>query len=173
MIPFSNARAARLDDREYFDFTLASIESAKRRILVSQFLFDIRPVMDVRGLVLELAMALVERRSHGVDVRVLLSGQVQTPVLGVANIASGILLESYGILHRRVFDAGDNRSGMHAKFVICDDVAMVGSQNWTNDGLNDNIEDAVILGGLPVELLGVEFERLWARAKGLPANEAQ
>lgn len=173
MIPFAGAKTARLNDRDYHDFALASIESAQRRIFVSQFLFDLRPVMDVRGHVLELAMALAQRRRLGVDVRVLLCGQVRTVVLGVANIASGIFLESYGVPNRRIFDAGTHRSGSHAKFFVCDDIALAGSQNWTNDGFNDNIEDAVILSGLPVELLGVEFERLWALSKGLPLNETK
>jgi phosphatidylserine/phosphatidylglycerophosphate/cardiolipin synthase-like enzyme len=173
MTRFTGAQAARLDDREYFAFALASIESAQRRILVSQFLFDLRPIADARGQVLELAMALAARRRLGLDVRVLVCGQVETVALGLANLAAGILLASHGVPVRRVFDVDAQRKGSHAKFVVCDDLAMVGSQNWTNDGFNDNIEDGVMLSGPPVQLLEAEFERLWAIAGGLPANETK
>lgn len=168
MIEFSQTRAARLDDRDYFDLILASVETAKRRLWVSIFIYDIRPARDLEGKVLDLTTALIERNRLGVDTRVLMTGNVTTPDISVANLASGLYLRAAGVPHRRVFRNSVARSGSHAKLVVSDDVAVVGSQNWTDDGFTDNIEDAVLLTGNAVELIAQEFLSLWDRARGMP-----
>lgn len=169
---FAGAEAVRIAERDYHDLLMACVAGARRRIHASIFLFDARPVRDPRGQVLDLLHALAERRRLGVDVRVMLTGQVDTVVLGVANVATGILLESLGVPHRRAFAPGDGRKGSHAKFVLIDDLAIVGSQNWTDDAFNDNVEDAVLLRGSALDPLEDEFARMWPIAKGLPAHEA-
>lgn len=171
MTTFTDTRVTRIDDRDYLPLVLANAEIAKSRIWVCLFLLDIRPTADIRGQVMDLAMTLIERAQAGVDVRVLLTGQVRTPALGVANVASGIFLKSNGVPHRRVFDVDGQRIGTHAKFVICDNFAFVGSQNWTDDGFNENTEDGVIMSGSSVELLCSQFARLWTKGRGLPKNE--
>lgn len=174
MIPFANARATRLADRDYFDFALASVEAAQRRVWALIFIHDIRPPRDVAGQVLELTRALVDRRRVGVDVRMLLTGDVTTPDISVANVATGLFLRENGVPNRRVFaDQGDGRNGSHAKFAVCDDEAVVGSQNWTDDAFRMNLEDAAIVTGHPVELLAEEFLRLWERGRGLPIDDAR
>jgi len=173
MIAFTQSSATRIDDRDYFDFMLASIEAAKWRIWVSLFIYDIRPSRDLEGKVLDLTTALIERRKLGVDVRVLMTGQVRTPDIAVANLASGLYLTFSGVPHRRIFATADGRSGSHAKMVICDDAAVVGSQNWTDDGFRLNIEDAALLTGSVTDLLAQEFLRLWSTGKGMPQNATQ
>ncbi len=173
MSTFSDALVVHLADRDYYDFVLASIEKAYSRIFVSMFLFDIRPARDVRGQALDLAMALAEKKRTGVDVRVLLNGQVSTPELGAANVATGALLESYGVPHRRIFIVDDKRIGSHAKWVIIDQMAVVGSQNWTDDAFNENTEDAVAIEGESVGLLETEFITLWKKGRGLPQYETK
>lgn len=169
MTAFAHAHAVRLPDRDYYEFVLASIEAARRRIWVSVFICDIRPPRDVQGRVLDLVTALVVRSALGVDVRVLLNGVAATPDIDVANLATGMFLEHHDVQHRRLLQL-DERRGSHAKLVLCDDVAVVGSQNWTDDGLRENIEDAVILTGEPCELLSTEFLELWARGRGMPRS---
>ena len=167
MIAFDATKVVRLGDREYFDFVLASVEAARRRIWASMFIYDIRPSRDLEGKVLDLTLALASRRKVGVDVRVLTTGRASTPDITAANLASGLLLQQYGVPHRRI--AGDGaRPGSHAKFVICDDAAVVGSQNWTDDAFRLNLEDAVMLNGKAVELLGAEFLAQWEIGKGMP-----
>ncbi len=171
MTRFAGAAAARIAERDYYELLMACVTTARRRIHATVFLFDARPVRDPRGQVLDLAIALAERRRLGVDVRILLTGQVETPALGVANVATGILLESYGVPHRRLFDIDASRSGSHAKFALIDDLGIVGSQNWTDDAFNDNIEDAVLLRGAALDPLEAELTRLWPLGRGLPAYE--
>lgn len=171
MIEFAQTEAARIEERECFDLLMACVQAARQRIYAALFLFDVRPVRDVRGNVLELVMGLAQRRSVGVDVRVLLTGAVSTPELGVANVATGILLASHGVPHRRTFRTDPQRSGTHAKFAILDDLALVGSQNWSDDAFNLNTEAGVIVRGDAVDALEAEFGRLWRMGKGLPAYE--
>lgn len=172
MTSFTGAEGARIEDSEYFEVMLANVEQAQQRIWLDMFLFDIRPARDVRGRVLELAMALVDRFHSGVDVRVLLTGLVRTPALGVANVATGLLLDASGVPHRRVFDAGNGRGGSHAKLVIVDDIATVGSQNWSDDAFGTNHEDAVMLKGPVVDILASDFIAIWRRGRSVPRNAA-
>lgn len=167
MSSFDQAQAVRLSDRNYLDFILASLEVARHRVWVSMFLCDIRPPRDIEGQVLDLLMALIERHQTGVDVRVLLSGVARTPDIDVANLTSGLFLTNYQIPHRRIIGSPD-RAGSHAKFVVCDDLAVIGSQNWTDDAFRLNIEDAIIVMGQPTALIAQEFVGLWASGKGMP-----
>lgn len=169
MTAFAEAQAVRLPERDYFDFVFASIEAARRRVWVSLFICDIRPSRDVEGLVLDLVRSLVVRRAVGVDVRVLLNGVAATPDIDVANLATGTFLANHGVPHRRLLQL-DRGRGSHAKLVICDDVAVVGSQNWTDDGLRQNIEDAIVIVGEPCDLLASEFLDLWEQGKGMPKS---
>src|SRR5690606_21829165 len=102
MTAFVRAHAVRLPDEDYYDFMFASLETARRRVWVSQFICDIRPPRDVAGRVLDLVTALVVRRAIGVDVRVLLSGAAATPDIDVANLATGMFLENHQVPHRRL-----------------------------------------------------------------------
>jgi len=167
MIPFTQTEIAPLADRTYFDFMLGSIQRATHQIWVSLFIYDIRPSRDIGGKVLALTTALINKKLHGLDVRVLLAGYLKTADIAAANLASGLYLKEFGVPHRR--SVRDNTQlGSHAKYVICDDMAIVGSQNWTDDGFRLNIEDAIVLKGDAVFLLESEFLRQWELGKGLP-----
>lgn len=169
MTAFAGGRAVRLPEREYFELALAGVEAAQRRAWVCMFLCDPRPHRDLEGQVLELLLALAARSQAGVDVRVLTSASARTADLDAANLAAGMFLQAYRVPHRRVFEhAGDARRGTHAKFFLCDEVAVAGSQNWTDDAFRLNVEDAVLLSGEPVALLAAEFQRLWADGRGMP-----
>ena len=172
MSTFAAAAAVRLPEQEYFDFALASVEAAQRRVWACLFLCDLRPHRDLEGRVLELATALAARAAVGVDVRMLTSAAAVTPDIDAANLASGLFLQAYRVRHRRVFrhGPGDDRLGTHAKFFLYDDTAVVGSQNWTDDAFRRNLEDAVILTGAPVRLLEAEFLRLWRAGIGMPQS---
>lgn len=167
MIPFTETAIAPLTDREYFDFMLHSIETAKQQIWASLFIYDLRPSRDIRGKVLQLSTSLINKKLQGLDVRVLLAGYLRTADIAAANLASGLYLKEFGVPHRRSIKDNE-QMGSHAKYVICDEVAVVGSQNWTDDGFRLNIEDALLLKGDAVFILESEFLRQWELGKGLP-----
>lgn len=167
-VTFEQGRTARLDDRSYYDFTRAAVERARRRIWASIFICDIRPQRDIEGLVLDLLAAVIERRQWGVDVRIMVTGDATAADIVTANLASALYLQNAGVPVRRSVVLDDGRLGSHAKFALIDDTALVGSQNWTDDGFRLNIEDAILLTGQPVERLGAEFLVLWKQGKGVP-----
>lgn len=165
--PFDNTSMARLGDREYYDYVLGLIERATNRIWVSMFIYDIRPFRDVEGKVLNLTTALIDRKGLGVDVKVLLTGHLRTPDIAVANLATGLYLSQFGVPQRRSIQVED-RYGSHAKYVLCDNTAITGSQNWTDNGFAQNIEDGIIMRGNVLNALETEFLRQWEAGKGLP-----
>lgn len=167
MIPFTHATGRPLPDRNYYDFVLGCVEAARSKIWVSVFIFDIRPHRDVEGQTLKLLTTLATKRKTGVDVRVLLPGIVRTPEIDIANLSTGILATEQGVKVRRLFTDGA-RVSTHSKFLVCDDIAVLGSQNWTDDAFRLNIEESVVLKGEPVDMLAHEFLRLWSIAKGMP-----
>lgn len=168
MNTFRESEAALLADRDYPQVVLAQAENARRRIWASVFLYDLRPSRDVAGLVAQLTAALIQRKGLGVDVRVLVSAQVRTPDIAVANRATSLFLDHYGVPNRQFFAAPDSgRAGTHAKFAVFDDVAVVGSQNWTDDAFRLNTEDAVLLTGLVVDDLAGQFQRMWSSGRSV------
>jgi hypothetical protein len=173
MIEFAGARSARIPDGTYADVVIACVEAARRRVWTSVFIFDVRPSRDVEGRALEIATALIDRHRAGVDVRVLMAGDVTTPDIAVANLATGLLLDERGVRQRRLFGTGDvTRRSSHAKFAVIDDLAVTGSHNWADDAFRLNIEDSVLLSGEPVEQLAGEFLRLWSYGRALPRDGA-
>jgi phosphatidylserine/phosphatidylglycerophosphate/cardiolipin synthase-like enzyme len=160
--------ATGLTDRAYGDLVRAAAERARRRIWASIFLYDLRPSRDLAGLVMALTDTLIQRHAAGVDVRVLVSGEVSTPDIAVANRATAMFLDRHGVPSRHVFGAaGSVRRGSHAKVVLMDDIAVLGSQNWTDDAFRLNVEDAVVLTGDAVRILGGAFQTTWQRARRL------
>jgi phosphatidylserine/phosphatidylglycerophosphate/cardiolipin synthase-like enzyme len=67
-----------------------------------------------------------------------------------------------------VVAAGDGRLGTHAKVLVADGRAVVGSHNWTDDAFFANAEDSVLLAGPVVDILASEHADLWQRGRGLP-----
>jgi len=167
-ISFADGATARVEDRSYYDFTLAGVERARWRVWASVFICDIRPQRDIEGLVLDLLAAIIERKRWGVDVRIMVTGDAGAADIMTANLASALYLDRAGVPVRRTLGYADGRLGSHAKFVLLDDVAVVGSQNWTDDGFRLNIEDAILVRGAPAMRLGAEFVDLWSRGKGVP-----
>ncbi len=163
MTIFEAGAAVQVAQRDYFDLTLATIEMAKRRLWACIFLFDLRPQRDFEGEVLDIALAIAARHRAGIDTRVILQSYTSSAELDTANLSAAIYLKGSGVPARRLATIGDRR-GSHAKFLVADDMCVIGSQNWTHDAFRLNIEDAIMLRGAPVNILAAEFERLWAAA---------
>lgn len=116
------------------------IASAKKRVWVMQYV--IRP--DVDGVVHGLLQALVEAHSRGVEVRVgldkgLLYG---TTKRDPKNDAAAEWLTKNGV--QVVWDEQERTS--HAKILLVDDqVAIIGSHNWTRAALTGNREVSLLV----------------------------
>lgn len=168
--PLGELALAPVSDREYYPLLRAAAERAHHRIWVAMFICDVRPTRDVHGLVLDLILTLKDRATLGADVRVLLTGDASAADIAAANLATYLYLEQAGVPVRRAMRLQDDRLGSHAKMVIIDRTAFVGSQNWTSGGFQAHTEDAIMVEGPGVERLAAEFLYLWGQGKGGPGE---
>ena len=166
--PLGTVALAPISDREYYPIIRAAAEQAQSRIWASVFICDIRPSRDVSGRVLDLITTLSQRATLGVDVRFMRTGDASAADIAAANLATGLYLHQSGVPIRRTTQSDRGRLGSHAKMVVIDNVAFIGSQNWTPGGFDDHIEDAICVEGLGVERVTAEFLHLWSNGKGVP-----
>lgn len=166
--PLGTLAMNHISDRAYYPTLLAAAERARVRIWASIFICDIRPSRDIQGRVLDLISVLIERAALGVDVRVMVTGDASAADIAAANLASGLYLHKTGVPLRRVMASEGGRLGSHAKMVVLDDAALIGSQNWSVGGFDVHLEDAIWLQGQGVERVASEFLYLWSIGKGVP-----
>lgn len=129
---------------------LAHLRSATRRLDLSVMYLTDRPARDI----------VLERAAAGVAVRVLLAD----PTWITSNTATAHTLAEAGIPV-----AFYEVSRLHAKLMLADDVAFVGSENLSRTSLDQNREIGVLLSEPAlVERLGAQFEHDFG--VGVPAE---
>jgi phosphatidylserine/phosphatidylglycerophosphate/cardiolipin synthase-like enzyme len=144
--------------RQFLQRVPALMEKAGRSIKVSQFVVQIKgksAKMSSR----ELGIALAGKVRDGVNVQVLLNqagGGWRAPAL---NRQAAKWLGERGVEVRTV---GTSKT-CHAKIVIIDDeVAIVGSHNWTPYALERNFEVSVLVRDeTTVKQLARHFDEMW------------
>lgn len=117
--------------------------------------------------------ALIKAHRQGVDVRVIVDEGFEwdTKLARVSkhrskkNDAATFYLHQHGIAVRR----DDPKRIMHGKFILVDDdLAVIGSHNWTYSALKRNIEASVLLRGQDdVAELSVLYQQLWQESAPL------
>lgn len=162
----NNSNIAKIEAREYYDFVFSLLEGARSKIWLSIFIMDIRPSLDVEGKVLNLVSKLINKRNAGLDVKILLNGYFRTPGIDVTNIASGLYLREFNVPNRRIF-SNNERLGSHSKFLICDDLLVLGSPNWTQGAFSEYIEDSVVATGHVVVETESIFLNFWENSRPL------
>jgi phosphatidylserine/phosphatidylglycerophosphate/cardiolipin synthase-like enzyme len=160
---FPAASAALLLDDDYGLFLLDAVHRARRRVLATQFLVELRPEFDAERFVQMLCRALAEASWRGVDVRIVLSRFVADPGLDVNGIARR-WLQARGVPVRRYRPRpGSRREQLHTKLVVIDDdLGIVSSHNWTPGAFAANREAAVaVRSGDVAGRLAEAFEGYW------------
>jgi phosphatidylserine/phosphatidylglycerophosphate/cardiolipin synthase-like enzyme len=158
-------------DRDLLPFLVGLAGTAHRRIWAAVFIIDPRPEEDPDGTVRLVLDALVRARWRGVDVRVLVGGSARTPAIELAGRVARSYLLSRGVACRQ-FSGRRGETSLHSKYVVADDMVIVGSHNWTRRALL--LDDELSLAAVSPPLagaLGHEFEEDWARAEA-PKDEA-
>jgi phosphatidylserine/phosphatidylglycerophosphate/cardiolipin synthase-like enzyme len=159
--------ATLLFDEDYGLFLLDAVQRARRRVLATQFLVELRPEFDGERYVLMLCRALAEASWRGVDVRIVLSRFVGDPGLDVNGIARR-WLQARGV-PVRVYQArpGSRREELHTKLaVVDDDLGIVSSHNWTPGAFVANREAAIAVRSRDVAgRLAEAFEGYWEVAR--------
>ena len=117
--------------------------------------------------------ALIKAHRQGVDVRVIVDeGFEWDPKLAKVskrrsrkNDAASGHLHRHGVAVRR----DDPQRIMHGKFILVDDdIAIIGSHNWTYSALKRNIEASVLLRGQDdVAELSGRYQQLWQESTPL------
>jgi phosphatidylserine/phosphatidylglycerophosphate/cardiolipin synthase-like enzyme len=170
---FAAQDAIVLHDRDYHLWVLHHLNTARVRILATQFIADIRPAADPHRDVLAVAAALARAAARGIDVRVVVSRFASDRDLLEPNRVFGRWLASRGVEVRLyVPHAGSTRRDVHTKCTIIDDEwTVVGSHNWTIGAFGANHEQSVAVRSRDVALrLRSTFEGIWQSAE--PAASA-
>ena len=164
-------QARALDGAETRGMLRTLLSKASARILVTQFLLDVRPDADEAKDVLMLLQLLVAARGRGLDVRVLLP--VVEPTEGTpydVNWPAAQYLASRGVAVR-TYRGTAERPRMHAKPVVIDDVLVIGNGNWTSRSFRVNGEVGLSLAGADLaNAAALQFERVWSQATVVAAE---
>ncbi|MBM4354778.1 MAG: hypothetical protein FJ109_13485, partial [Deltaproteobacteria bacterium] len=152
-----------MHDDEYFDVVRPMLQGAKQRVLLLVYGFHINtryPDSDVE----KLANELIAAKGRGVDVRVVLELSDYNDSLNEMNEATAKKLMAGGVPVR--WDPVETIS--HAKLLLVDDHAVVGSNNWGHGGLHlyhevgsvtDNVE--------AVDYFTKYYEKIWGESKAV------
>lgn len=104
--------------------------------------------------------ALTERAAAGVKVQILIPHRSDTPLTGIASMGCARRLMRWGV-EVWLYAEGFN----HAKVIVCDHCAMLGSMNLDYRSLGRNREVMTLLTGATAELVAEDFEQALALAR--------
>jgi len=116
---------------------------ARKRLLVCCFLITLPFFLSL----------LARKKSEGVDVSVIMAAEPE-------NVNSVEFLRRNGVRVKLVRQA---KGRLHAKFIVADKTALLSTFNYTHDGVNNNFEIAVLLGGKEADVLAEVFGELWSQ----------
>jgi phosphatidylserine/phosphatidylglycerophosphate/cardiolipin synthase-like enzyme len=157
---------------DYVPRTLELIASAKKSVWVGMY---VTSYQSDRGYAIENKMlkALVEAHRSGIDVRVVVDEGYQwdTKTHRMSSRRSKKNDNAVAYLHQNGVEVrrDDPDRIMHGKFMVVDeDIAVIGSHNWTYSALKKNVEVSVLLKGQDdVEELSRHYQTLWKRSRSL------
>jgi phosphatidylserine/phosphatidylglycerophosphate/cardiolipin synthase-like enzyme len=139
------------------------VDGARDRVVVEQ--------PGVGGVDQPFVRACLRAARRGVDVRILLSSAWYTAAENRATVDRlNAVADREGLpLEARVSEPAGRYDKIHAKGLVVDDVAVVGSVNWNNDSVRDNREVAVALHGSAAADYYVRvFEADWRGRRPIP-----
>lgn len=152
-------------DADYYDMLFGAIRAAKQRIWASQFSFNMQAIPDGKLQVRSIARTLADAAKRGIDVRILVGGNARRLLLQPAgNDLTLAFLHILGVDGRSY--ARKARAGSHAKYALFDDdLALVGSHNWSPRAFGDGIDSTLAVKSETVanKIAGV-FDKAWKSA---------
>ncbi len=134
-----------LSNRRYFDGTLTAIQNAKRSIFLVMYHAPLDP-SNHDSPVTQLFEALIQAKSRGVNVRIILDQEIKTDRSAkgapMKNLRAYHFLKENGVPVS--FDSLGKRT--HAKLLVMDEeIVILGSTNWSREALDQNYEANVML----------------------------
>ena len=149
------------------------IRRARERVWCSLFILEINPLRDPNRLIAAVLRDLAAARWRGVDTRLILSGSRTTLLIAEAVAGALRITRDLGIPARSFGQPGTR--GSHMKLVVCDDMVLTGSHNWSPGALQNQVQDSVLVQSKNLAAtLSIVFLEQWRRAREqpqLPAGE--
>ena len=157
-----------LVNRQYFSEVMGLFNAATQRIRVVMYGISYSPKY-AGGKVNQLVEALAAARARGVDVAVIIDLSDYNALLNKVNRPAKEFLAGAGVA---VFDDPE-KTTTHAKLIVADDVAVVGSVNWGKDALETRNETCVAVRAAAVaDAFAAYFDRPDVRAAPFAAQPA-
>lgn len=155
-------RAALVADGIYSTAAAEMIERARQRCLASIFIADLLEQTQ-RGLG-DIVDALANASWRGVDTRVILGGSRENFQIAATAVDAEAILRSEGVAVRWLL--ATPQRGSHAKFLVCDELSLLGSHNWSPGSFSGaQVQDSVLIDSAGMAgILQEKFEEQWRRA---------
>lgn len=152
-LPADPGTTRAVNERDFLPAALAALAAAERRIRVAEFvIYDGAPVDDLLD-------ALVDAAGRGVQVQLLADEEGDE---------TAAILDQLGWQGVEV-QLDSPVVTLHNKLIVADDVALVGSHNWTWSALEANQEASVLVADAEVAAwYAAWFDAAWAAPAELP-----
>jgi len=152
-----NINITTLIESNYYDYVINAINNAKNHIYVAMFQFKFYENNKVR----DILDALVKAKQKGIEVKILLDRSDWNKEIEKKNKETIEYLKQYGIEAK--FDVPSQT--LHAKFIIIDDIVIIGSTNLVYYALYKNAETNIAIKnkGIAREFMNY-FDFLWEKA---------
>jgi phosphatidylserine/phosphatidylglycerophosphate/cardiolipin synthase-like enzyme len=150
-----------VSDNQYPLALLDLLSKAQRRCLASIFIVDTSGMSAPLDDVIAALEALAWR---GLDIRILLGGsRINMPIAETA-AGSARVFEDRRVACRWL--TSQPRRGSHTKFVVIDDLVLLGSHNWSSGAFRGQHQDTVLVKSADLAaLLSGFFNEQWQRAE--------
>jgi phosphatidylserine/phosphatidylglycerophosphate/cardiolipin synthase-like enzyme len=156
------AQVALVSDAQYPIVVGTMVAEARTRCLVSMFIVDL--VNAENAELVDLIDTLAEAKWRGVDTRVVVGGSRENYPIAITAATARAVLSQAGVPTRWLTAAPT--IGSHAKFVVADDMSLLGSHNWSPGSFSGRqVQDSVVIDSSGLAgMLHIKFERQWLRA---------
>ena len=148
-----------LGDGQYHDVVYPLIKNATRRVRL--IMYQLNPDNDAASPSTRLMQAVIDAKTRGLDVRVVLENQP----LGTTNL-DAIAAFKAGAVELRL---DPDSVTTHAKLLLADDNVVIYSGNWTYSGLEKNHEAGAVI---PDTALAAQassyFDKVWLTGTAAP-----
>ncbi len=163
-IGVQDAKVTLVPDQSYFPVVRKLIARGQHVCFCNLFIIDVRSRADADLTVHSLLLELASASWRGVDVRVLVGGSRQNLDMAITaelcrETAQNLNVDCHWLTARPT-------RGSHAKWVVVDDLVLIGSHNWSSGAFKGQTQDSVLVHSAALAAyLSSRFVALWDRAE--------
>lgn len=155
---FQCEKALRIPDDDYYVFLLDKIRHSSKRIYAAIFIID--TFDDRYGHIKRILEEIAYAKWKGVDVKIVIGWSQKSLGIDVCNRLSFQLLKKKGVPVR--FSNPPDNYSFHSKYVVIDDLVLLGSHNWSQLDIFMSRENSVAVYSEDVARnFTYHFKKLW------------